>query len=61
MRDPVAFDVYPSHRSGIEQHVDQVVVQQVHLVHVEHSAMRAGQQSRRKRVLTIAQHPLQIQ
>ena len=61
MRDAVAFDVHPSHRGGVEQHVDQMIVQQVDLVDVEHAAVRAGQQSRRKRVLAIAQHPLQVQ
>ena len=61
MGDAVAFDVHPPHRGGVEQHVDQMIVQQVDLVDVEHAAVRAGQQARRKRVLTVAQHPLQVQ
>ena len=61
MRDAVALDVHASHRGGVEEHIDQVVVQQVDLVDVEHAAVRAGQQARRKRVLAVAQHPLQVQ
>ena len=61
VRDAVAFDVHPAHRGGVEQHVDQVVVQQVDLVDVQHAAVCAGQQSRREGVLTVAQHTLQVQ
>ena len=61
VRDAVALDVHPAHRRGVEQHVDKVVVQQVDLVDVQHAAVRARQQARRERVLTVAQHPLQIQ
>ena len=43
MRNTVAFDVHPAHRRRVEQHVDQVIVQQVHLVDVEHPAVGAGQ------------------
>ncbi|PQM47160.1 hypothetical protein C1Y40_02657 [Mycobacterium talmoniae] len=61
MRDAVAFDVHPPHRGGVEQHIDQVIVQQVDLVDVEDTAVGAGQQARRKGVFPVAQHPLQIQ
>ena len=61
VRDAVALDVHPAHRRGVEQHVDQMVVQQVDLVDVQHAAVRARQQSRRERVLAVAQHPLQVQ
>ena len=61
MRDAVAFHMHPSHRGGVEQHVDQMIVQQVDLVDVEDAAVGAGQQSGRKCVLAITQHPLQIQ
>ena len=61
MRDTVAFDVHPAHRRGVEQHVDEVVVQQVDLVDVQHAAVRAGKQTRREGVLAVAQHPLQVQ
>ena len=46
VRDAVAFDVHPAHRRGVEQHVDEVVVQEVDLVDVQHAAVRAGQQAR---------------
>ena len=61
VRDAVALDVHPAHRRGVEQHVDQVIVQQVDLVDVEHAAVGARQQAGRERVLAVAQHPLQIQ
>ena len=53
--------MHAAHRRRIQQYVDQMVVQQVHLVDVEHSTVRACQQSRRERVFAVAQHPLQIQ
>ena len=43
-RDALALDVGAAHRGGVEQQVDQVVVQQVDLVDVEHAAVRGGQQ-----------------
>ncbi len=61
VRDAVAFDVDPAHRRGVEQHVDQMVVQEVDLVDVQHAAVRTGQQPRREGVLTVAQHTLQVQ
>ena len=61
VRYAVALDVHAAHRGGVEQHVDKVVVQQVDLIDVQHTAVRARQQTRRERVLTVAQHPLQIQ
>ena len=61
MGDAVALDVHPSHRRGVEQHVDQMIVQQVHLVDVEHATVCAGQQPGRKRMLAVAQHALQVQ
>jgi hypothetical protein len=61
VRDPVAFDVHPAHRRGVEQHVHQMVVQQVHLVDVQHAAVGAGQESGREGVFAVAQHLLQIQ
>ena len=44
VRDAVAFDVHAPHRRGVEQHVDEVVVQQVDLVDVEHAAVRLREQ-----------------
>ena len=61
MGDAVALDMHPPHRGGVEQHVDQMIVQQVDLVDVEHATVGAGQQSGGKRVFAVAQHPLQIQ
>lgn len=61
VRDPVAFDVHPAHGGGVEQDVDEVVVQQVDLVDVENTAVCTGQQARREGVLTVAQHLLQVE
>lgn len=49
------------HRSGVEQDIDQVIVQKVHLVHVQHTAMSGGQQSRLERTFAVSQHLLQIE
>ena len=46
VRDTVAFHVHPAHRGRVEQHVDQVVVQEVDLVDVEDAAVCARQQTR---------------
>ena len=43
-RDAVALHVVRAQRRRVEQQVDQVVVQQVDLVDVEHAAVRGGQQ-----------------
>ena len=40
-----ALDVGRAERRGVQEQVDQVVVQQVDLVDVEHAAVRAGEQS----------------
>ena len=60
MRDTVALDMHPAHGGGVEQHVDQVVVQQVHLVDIEDAAVRARQQARREGMFAVSQHLLQI-
>ena len=43
--DAVALDVLAAQRGGVEQHVDQVVGQQVDLVDVEHAAVGRGEQA----------------
>ena len=43
--DALAFDGVAPHRGGIQQHVDEMVGQQVHLVDVEHAAVGCGQQA----------------
>ena len=48
-RHAVALHVAGSQRGRVEQQVDQVVVQQVDLVHVEHAAVRRGEQPRLER------------
>ena len=45
-RDAVALDGGAAHSGGVQQQVDQMVVQQVHLVDVEDAAVRAGEQAR---------------
>jgi hypothetical protein len=45
-RHPVAFDVGDPERRRVEQQVDQMVVEQVHLIDVEQPAVRGGEQPR---------------
>jgi hypothetical protein len=52
-RHPLALHVGGAERRGVEQQVDQVVVQQVDLVDVEDAAVRCGQQAR-----LVGAHPL---
>ena len=60
-RDAVALDRRQSHRGGVEQQVDEVVVQQVDLVDVEDAAVRAGQQAGLVRGDALAERLLQVQ
>ena len=60
-RHALALDVGAAHRRRVEQQVDQVVVQQVHLVDVEHAAVRRGQQPGLEGLDPLGQRPLQVQ
>ena len=60
-RHALAFDVRRAERRRVEQEVDKMVVQQVHLVDVEHSAVSAGEQSRFVRRNTGRERFLQVQ
>ena len=44
--DSLALDGVDAHRRGVEEHVDNVVVEEVHLVDVEDVAVRLGEHSR---------------
>ena len=44
-RHPVALDVRPAHGGGVEEGVDEMVVQEVDLVDVEHAAMGLREQT----------------
>ncbi len=59
--DPVALDVRPAHRRGVEQQVDEVVVQEVDLVDVEHAAVRVGEQPRLVGPHPLRERPLQVE
>ncbi len=60
-RHPVPLDVRAAHRRGVQQQVDQVVVQQVDLVDVEHAAVRLGQQPGLVGAHPLGQRPLQVE
>ena len=60
VRHPVALDVHPAHCRRIQQDIDQMVVQQIDLVDVQHTLVRPGQQAWRESMLTITQHLLQV-
>jgi hypothetical protein len=42
-RDALAFDGVDAHRGGVQQRIDQVIRQQVHLIHVQQAAIGAGE------------------
>src|SRR5919198_786825 len=58
---PFPLDVGDAHGGGIQQQVDQVVVEQVDLVHVEDAAVGGGQQARLVGLDPLRQRPLQVQ
>ncbi len=43
--DAVALDPVVAARGGVEEYVHEMVVEQIHLVHVEDAAVRAGEQA----------------
>ena len=59
-RDPLALDDVDPERGGVEQHVREVVVEQVDLVDVEDPAVRLGEQPRLERLLALAQRPRDV-
>lgn len=60
MGDSVTLDVNATHRRGVEKHVDQVVVKQIHLVDVQNSLVSRGEQSRLESALTVAENLLEV-
>ncbi len=60
-REPLAFDHVLAGRSDVEQQVDQVILQQVHLIDVQEAAMGARQQPGFKRLHAVRQRALEIQ
>ena len=60
-RDALALDVAAAHRRRVEQQVDQVVVQQVDLVDVEHAPVGGGEQARLEGAYPLAERLLQVQ
>ena len=60
-RHPVALDVRAAHRGGVEEGVDEVVVQQVDLVDVEHAAMGRGEQTGLVGTHALGQRALEVE
>ncbi len=60
-RDALPLDVGAAHRGGVQQQVDQVVVEQVHLVDVEHAPVCGGEQPRLVGLDALGERPLQVQ
>ena len=60
-RHPVPLDVRAAHRGGVQQEVDEVVVQQVDLVDVEHAPVRLGEQPGLVGADALGQRALQVQ
>ena len=60
-RHPVALDVRAAHRGGVEEGVDEVVVQQVDLVDVEHAAVGVGEQAGLVGAHALGQRALEVE
>ena len=60
-RDAVALDVRAPGGGGVEQEVDEVVVEQVDLVDVEHPAVRGGEQARAHGGPPVGEHLLEVE
>ena len=60
-RDALALHVVDAQRGRVEQQVDQVVVEQVDLVDVEHPAVRRGQQAGLEGGRARGQHALDVE
>ncbi len=60
-RHALPLDVRAAHRGRVQQQIDQVVPEKIHLVHIEDPAMRGGQQPRLVRLHALAERPFQIQ
>ena len=59
--DRLALDVGAAHRGGVEEHVDEVVGQQVDLVGVEDPAVRRGQQPGLEGGDAVAQRAVEVE
>jgi len=57
----VPFHVITSHCRGVEQHIDQVVGQQIHLIDIQDPAMSGRQQSRFESADAFGQCPFQVE
>ena len=60
-RHPLALHVGGAERGRVEQQVDEVVVQQVDLVDVQHASVRRGEQPRLVRRHAAGQGPLEVE
>ena len=60
-RDAVALDVRAPGGGGVEQEVDEVVVEQVDLVDVEHPAVRGREQARAHGGPPVGEHLLEVE
>ena len=61
VRDAVTLDDHPARRRCVQQHVDEVVGEQVDLVDVEHSPIGVRQQPWRESLFTLGQNFLQVE
>ena len=59
-RDALALDDVPPHRGGVEEHVDDVIVEEVDLVDVEDASIRIGEQPRLEAALAVLDRRLGV-
>jgi hypothetical protein len=60
-RDALALDGVHAHRSGVQQRVDQVVVEEVHLVHVQDAAVGGSHEPRLEPAFTVLERVLHVE
>ena len=58
---PFPLDVVHAEGGGVQQQVDKMIMKEVHLVHVEQTAVRRGEQARLERCDPVGQRPLDVQ
>ena len=61
VRQAIAFHRVDATGGHVQQRVHQRVGQQVHLVHVQHTAMSAGHHARRQTNLAVSQHVFEVE
>ena len=60
-RNPFPLDVVLPHRPSVQQYIHQMVIQEIHLVHVENAAIGGRKKARLEYPLAVFYRSLQIE